>query len=89
MTMLRVDDLHAWYGKSHVLQGVRFSVHPGEIVALRQRLGFDFGKFDYVLHQGRSYLLDVNRTPAFGHSPARLRRQGEVLAAGLHGLLRD
>ncbi len=62
---------------------------PGEIVALRQRLGFDFGKFDYVLHQGRSYLLDVNRTPAFGHSPARLRRQGEVLAAGLHGLLRD
>ncbi len=39
MTMLRVDDLHAWYGKSHVLQGVRFSVHPGEIVALLGRNG--------------------------------------------------
>ncbi|MES2481373.1 MAG: ABC transporter ATP-binding protein [Pseudomonadota bacterium] len=37
--MLRVDDLHAWYGKSHVLQGVRFSVHPGEIVALLGRNG--------------------------------------------------
>ena len=39
MTMLRVDNLHAWYGKSHVLQGVRFSVHPGEIVALLGRNG--------------------------------------------------
>ena len=37
--MLRVDDLHAWYGKSHVLQGVRFTVHPGEIVALLGRNG--------------------------------------------------
>jgi len=37
--MLRVDDLHAWYGKSHVLQGVRFSVRPGEIVALLGRNG--------------------------------------------------
>ena len=27
--------------------------HP-EIVALRHRLGFDYGKFDYVMHEGRS-----------------------------------
>jgi len=37
--MLEVDELHAFYGKSHVLQGVSFSVRPGEIVALLGRNG--------------------------------------------------
>jgi branched-chain amino acid transport system ATP-binding protein len=37
--MLNVEDLHAWYGKSHVLHGVSFSVGPGEIVALLGRNG--------------------------------------------------
>jgi branched-chain amino acid transport system ATP-binding protein len=37
--MLRVDDLHAFYGKSHVLHGVQFKVGPGEIVALLGRNG--------------------------------------------------
>ncbi|ANH67475.1 ABC transporter ATP-binding protein [Mitsuaria sp. 7] len=38
-TALDIDDLHAYYGKSHVLHGVRFSVAPGEIVALLGRNG--------------------------------------------------
>lgn len=37
--MLTLQDLHAWYGKSHVLQGVSFQVHAGEIVALLGRNG--------------------------------------------------
>ncbi len=37
--MLDVGDLHAWYGKSHVLHGVNFAVRPGEIVALLGRNG--------------------------------------------------
>jgi branched-chain amino acid transport system ATP-binding protein len=37
--MLIVEDLHAWYGKSHVLHGVSFGVGPGEIVALLGRNG--------------------------------------------------
>ena len=37
--MLEVRDLHAYYGKSHILQGVSFSVHEGEIVSLLGRNG--------------------------------------------------
>ena len=37
--MLKVQDLHAYYGKSHVLHGVSFDVRPGEIVALLGRNG--------------------------------------------------
>jgi len=37
--MLEVDDLHAWYGKSHILQGVSLAVGAGEIVSLLGRNG--------------------------------------------------
>ncbi|MBM3380312.1 MAG: ATP-binding cassette domain-containing protein, partial [Betaproteobacteria bacterium] len=37
--MLAVVDLHAYYGKSHILQGVNFEVHAGEIVSLLGRNG--------------------------------------------------
>jgi len=39
MTMLEVRELHAYYGKSHILQGVDFSVGEGEIVSLLGRNG--------------------------------------------------
>ena len=37
--VLRVTDLHAWYGESHVLHGVNFSVNRGEVVTLLGRNG--------------------------------------------------
>ena len=37
--MLEVKDLHAYYGKSHVLHGVTFAVGRGEIVSLLGRNG--------------------------------------------------
>ena len=37
--MLQVNNLNAFYGKSHVLHGVHFEVQPGEIVALLGRNG--------------------------------------------------
>lgn len=37
--MLDVSDLHAFYGKSHILQGVNLTIGEGEIVALLGRNG--------------------------------------------------
>jgi branched-chain amino acid transport system ATP-binding protein len=37
--MLTVRDLHAYYGKSHILQGVNLEVRAGEIVSLLGRNG--------------------------------------------------
>lgn len=37
--MLRIKDLHAYYGKSHILQGVNLDVNEGEIVSLLGRNG--------------------------------------------------
>lgn len=37
--MLEVNDLHAYYGKSHILHGVSFKVNNGEIVSLLGRNG--------------------------------------------------
>ena len=39
MTMLDVKDLNAWYGRSHVLQGVSLSVGRGEAVCIIGRNG--------------------------------------------------
>jgi branched-chain amino acid transport system ATP-binding protein len=37
--MLEIRDLHAYYGKSHILQGVNLEVRAGEIVSLLGRNG--------------------------------------------------
>ena len=37
--MLEVKDLHAYYGKSHILQGVDMSIKAGEVVSLLGRNG--------------------------------------------------
>ena len=38
-TALHVSDLHAYYGKSHVLHGVDLKIAKGEIVCLLGRNG--------------------------------------------------
>ncbi|MCZ8256469.1 MAG: ABC transporter ATP-binding protein, partial [Polaromonas sp.] len=32
--LLKLEDLHAWYGESHILHGVNLSVNEGEVVTL-------------------------------------------------------
>jgi branched-chain amino acid transport system ATP-binding protein len=37
--LLRVQDLHGWYGESHILHGMSFAVGEGEVVTLLGRNG--------------------------------------------------
>lgn len=37
--LLRIENLHAWYGESHILHGVNLSVQQGEVVTLLGRNG--------------------------------------------------
>ncbi len=54
--MLEVRDLHAYYGKSHILQGVNFHVSQGEIVSLLGRNGV--GRSTTI----KAVMGDVDRT---------------------------
>jgi hypothetical protein len=36
---------------------------PLELLEIRDRLGFDYGKIDYVVHQGKVHIIDANKTP--------------------------
>ena len=38
-SLLSVENLHAWYGESHILHGVNFDVRQGEVVTLLGRNG--------------------------------------------------
>src|SRR6185437_4188560 len=61
--------------------------HP-EVLEMRRSLGFDYGKFDYVLHDGRFVLLDINKTPGESRviSPRAMARIRN-LASGISSLL--
>ncbi|MCW2311138.1 ABC transporter ATP-binding protein [Rhodoferax antarcticus] len=37
--LLRIENLHAWYGESHILHGVNLTVQQGEVVTLLGRNG--------------------------------------------------
>jgi hypothetical protein len=61
---------------------------PPELRAERERLGFDFGKFDFVVHDGEPLLLDANRTPGMARAIQPLIAKGAAnLAEGLNALL--
>lgn len=59
---------------------------PPPLRALRETLGFGFGKFDWVIHDGAPILLDANRTPAFYTVTDRHPEMIEALAAGIESL---
>lgn len=59
-----------------------------EVFEVRRRLGLDFGKIDYVVHDGRAVVFDANRTPTFGAGGDGFRaRASGRLAEGLSALL--
>jgi hypothetical protein len=60
---------------------------PKELRAIRAELGFDYGKFDYGMVDGKVVLYDVNRTPGSLADPARHAQTIEVLSEGLRSTL--
>jgi hypothetical protein len=60
---------------------------PAELAALRQKMKFDFGKFDYVEHNGVPILLDANKTPTYPSSDGHLTPRTRLLAKGIEAFL--
>jgi len=63
---------------------------PEAIRAWRRKLGFDYGKIDFVIHDGKPVLIDANRTPTMprGDLGPVVRAGMAELAQGLAALLR-
>lgn len=59
--------------------------HP-EVEAWRSRLGMDYGKLDYLVHDGRPVLIDVNKTTGASRhmGDEALRGMRRHLAEGLY-----
>jgi hypothetical protein len=61
---------------------------PEKLRLERERLGFDFGKFDFVVHEGEPMLLDANRTPGVAQAIRPMMKKGaHNLAEGLEELI--
>jgi hypothetical protein len=62
---------------------------PDELRIERKRLGFDYGKFDFVVHEGRVVLLDANRTPTAAANLSDYQdTEASRLASGIESFLR-
>lgn len=62
---------------------------PDALRRLREKLGFDFGKFDYLRHGERTVLIDANRSPSMPAEVGTAVQAGQdFLAGGLDSLLR-
>jgi branched-chain amino acid transport system ATP-binding protein len=77
--MLRLDDVHTYYGKSHILQGVSIEVQAGEVVGLLGRNGV--GKSTTLktvmgLVRPSRGRIAFDGADVTGHAPHQLARRG-------------
>lgn len=57
---------------------------PDELRSIRARLGYDYGKFDFVMHDGQPVLFDANFTPTVPENLSEeLALSAKELARGL------
>jgi len=92
-TPLRLDEVHSYYGKSHILQGVTLTVGPGEVVTLLGRNGA--GKTTTLktvsglvrAAAGRVRFLDADIIGARAHAIARSGLALVPEDRGIFGLL--
>ncbi|MFM8865346.1 MAG: ABC transporter ATP-binding protein [Limnohabitans sp.] len=77
--LLRISNLHSWYGESHILHGVDLTVHKGEVVTLLGRNGA--GRTTTIksivgLVGKRTGSITINGTEAINLSPHQIARLG-------------
>lgn len=61
---------------------------PDELRELRESLGFEYGKFDFGIFEGRSVLYDANRTPGLGKlNEEQANARNSTLAAGIRNFI--
>jgi len=77
--MLRVDDIHTYYGRSHILHGLSLAVEAGEVVALLGRNGA--GKTTTLrsiigLNPPARGKISLNGEDITGERPFRLAKRG-------------
>jgi hypothetical protein len=78
---------HAVVKAADVLERVPVPV-PDAIRARREELGVDYGKIDFVIHDGEPVLLDVNRTPSTSPTlNAAIEASNAAHALGLESFL--
>ncbi len=77
--LLRISNLHAWYGESHILHGVDLTVHKGEVVTLLGRNGA--GRTTTIksivgLVGKRTGAITLNGTETIGMPPHQIAKLG-------------
>jgi branched-chain amino acid transport system ATP-binding protein len=87
--LLEADDLHTYYGESHVLHGVGFSIAAGEVVTLMGRNGM--GKTTTIrsvlgLTKPRAGKVRVRGTDVTGWPAHRIALQGIALVPEGRGI---
>lgn len=79
-----------WIGKASEALRLDPQEVPEALRAERERLDFDYGKFDFVLQDGVPVLLDANRTPGTTTAVQERSKGGALnLAAGLDEIMRE
>lgn len=77
-----------WLVKGETIISHEFTHVPDELRIERERLNFDYGKFDFVIHDGVPFLMDVNRTTGIAAQCDHIMmRKARILAEGLHELV--
>jgi branched-chain amino acid transport system ATP-binding protein len=71
--LIAVDDVHTYYGKSHILHGVTLHVGPGEVVGLLGRNGV--GKSTTLVRPTKGS-IQLDGAPITGMPPHKLARLG-------------
>lgn len=87
--LLKVSDLQGWYGESHVLHGIDFEVHKGEVVTLLGRNGA--GKTTTLLAimgllAKRTGGIRFQGTELIDMQPRHIARQGIALCPEERGI---